>query len=147
MFKGMRSLLLCLIVLLQSGCFLAPTIDSFKKVGFSEEDRKALLPNAVKTFSDARHWGEPGEAMRMAAEKNREQIKNLIRKEKKEQKIVEGKVDFVDFSENGTKAEVDVMVRYYKVPYFVVTDRMEKQIWEFSLTDGWQIVSIEFNEN
>lgn len=126
-----------------NGCFLAPAIDSFNKLGVTESDRQALLAERLKNFSDALYWGQPGEALAFVAAQSRAELEPELRRIQKQEKIVESKIEGVGFSESGYKAKVDVVVRYFRVPFYVVNERAETQNWEFGLSGGWQLVSRE----
>lgn len=134
-------LLLGVFVASSSGCFLAPAIDSFNKLGVTSSDRQALLAERIKLFSDALYWGEPSEAMLFVAPAHRVTLEPEFRRIKKQEKIVENKIESVEFSEDARKAKVEMTVRSYKVPFYVVNDRTEIQNWEFNLSDGWLLAS------
>jgi hypothetical protein len=135
-------LLVCFgVVFSSSGCLLAPAIESFNKLGVTEADRQALLAERFKKFSDALYWGEPGEAIAFVAPKSREALEPDFRSIRKSEKIVDSHVESVGFSDNAYKAKVDVMVKSYKIPFYVVNERNETQDWEFTIKSGWLLVS------
>jgi hypothetical protein len=57
------------------------------------------------------------------------------------EKVVDAKVANVEFVESSYKALADISVRYFKIPYYVVHTRKERQEWVFSVSDGWKIAS------
>ncbi len=140
----------CLLTLLLSlslslqGCFFAPAIDSFKKLGVSATDRQALLAQQIKRFNDALHWGTNDQILALVSPMSREQIANDLEDEGEDMKVVDTRVADTSFDESAYKATVKIALRYYKVPYYVVKTRKEKQIWDFSLSDGWLLESREF---
>lgn len=135
--RAFAMLLLVSACFVQQGCFLAPAIDSFNKLGVTESDRKALLGERIHRFRDALYWGEPGEAIAFVLPQSRQMLEPAFRRIRKEEKIVDSRLESVEFLENGYKADVEMIVKYYRVPYYVVNERTEKQVWEFNMSDGW----------
>lgn len=129
------------------GCVLAPLIQSYKQIGVSESDRQQLLQDSVKDFQRALYWGQAGEAVALTEEASQEELRKLIRTSRKSEKIVESKVDYVEFGDESMDAEVEVVVKYYKVPFYVVNERTERQKWNFSYSSGWKYVSREIVDN
>ncbi|MCB0334416.1 MAG: hypothetical protein KDD55_13005 [Bdellovibrionales bacterium] len=126
---------------------LAPLIQSYKQIGVSESDRQQLLQDSVKDFQRALYWGQAGEAVALTEEASQEELRKLIRTSRKSEKIVESKVDYVEFGDESMDAEVEVVVKYYKVPFYVVNERTERQKWNFSYSSGWKYVSREIVDN
>ena len=139
----LKIVLACVLAGCLSGCFLAPAIDSFNQLGVTESDRVKLLPQQIKRFQDALYWSSPQEALTYAAAENRTEISQQLRNKKAEERIVESKIENVDFKDNAYSANVEVSVRYFVVPYYIVSRRLEDQGWRFSLTDGWKLVSLD----
>lgn len=142
----MKYKILAILIMLLSalqGCFLAPTIDSVRRAGVTPASRRGLLPENIKKFHDALYWGTPTEIMRYVDEKGREVISKQVSDMQDKERVVESKVKNIEFDDDAYEAEVNVNVRSFKVGYYVVTDRIEKQTWAFSLSDGWKIVSRE----
>jgi hypothetical protein len=134
-----------LLLVSLSACIFAPTIDSVRRAGLTEGSRQGLLPESLKNFNEALQWGSSQDAINYIDPEGQdiENMANQIQQLAQEEKVVESKILGIDFKENAFKAIVNVNVRAYKVPYYVVTDRKEKQIWKFSLSDGWKINSRE----
>lgn len=124
-----------------SGCFLAPAIDSFNKLGVTASDRQALLEDRFRKFSDALYWGEPGEAITFVTPESRADLEPVFRRIRKQEKIVDTKIESVGFSDNAFTAKIEVTQKYYRVPYYVVNERTESQEWEFHVNGGWLMVS------
>lgn len=123
-----------------SGCVLAPAIDSFRRAGVMEDDRRALLPKRVQRFYEALYWGKPTEALSFVTDEGREQVRRAL-KQRKEERVVESELADVRFQNEAYEAHVEVVIRYYKVPYYVVEERREKQLWKFGLADGWKLAT------
>ncbi len=134
---------LCLSLLCLSGCFLAPAIDSFNKLGVTKADRMQLLPVHVKRFNEALYWGRPDEALTYVADTHRTDIAKSLKDLKRSEKIMESNVEEVNFTEDAYAADIEVQVRYLSItrPTNVIQSRTERQNWQFSVSDGWQLVS------
>ena len=135
--------ILSLIVLAISSCVLVPVIDSVKKAGLTEGDRQALLGKRVKAFHESLYWGSTDDALLFVEDESKEDVAQKLDGIGDSEKVIETKVKTVNFEDNSFTAKVSLTVRSYKVPYYVVNDRHEKQTWIFSLTDGWKLKSLE----
>jgi len=123
-----------------SGCILVPAIDSMSELGVRRSDRERLLAQDVKKFNEALYWGSPLEALKFAADDARVDIQNHIAARRSDERIVENKIHAVKFLDDGAyEADVEVLVKYYRVPFYTVQERNEKQSWEFSLAGGWKL--------
>ena len=136
--------LMVFAVIFLEGCFLAPAIDSFKKLGVSESDRQALLPQQIKRFNEALHWATGDQVLSLVLPESREVIAKELESEGEDMKVVDTKITETVFDDGARKANVKVMLRYYKVPYYVVKTRKETQSWVFSVSSGWLLESREF---
>lgn len=122
-----------------SGCVaLAPVMQTYSQIGVSEGDRMRLLDTSLSEFSNAVYWGNANKALTFASDQAKEDLKNHIRQASKQEKVVETEVEFVDYDDDVYAAEVDVLVKYYKVPQYVVKERRERQFWQFSVASGWE---------
>ncbi len=139
--KLVATLLLQIIIL--SGCVFAPTIDSFRRAGITKADRASLLGGEVKKFHDALYWGQAETVLSMISEQAREDVLMELKGRTDEERIVESKIVALAISDDGFEANVEVAVRYFKVPTYIVNKRKEKELWRFSMTDGWRLVERE----
>lgn len=143
--KTSRFLISCLCALAVtiasslSGCILVPFIDAFKKTGATEGDRMALLAPEVQRFTEAIGWGKKTEALGFVLDESRKEISTQLKKIGSEERIVDSKVDEVEWANDAFDAHVAVKVQYFMVPYYVVKTRTEQQHWVFSLTGGWKL--------
>jgi hypothetical protein len=48
----------------------------------------------------------------------------------------------VTFGDGSWTADVDVVIKSYQAPYYVVNEHTERQTWKFSLSDGWRLAAI-----
>ena len=132
-----------ILFLLLSGCVLAPAIDSVKRAGVLEGDRQNLLSQEIKHFSDVMSLGQPTKMLEFVAADRLSQIAPDLKKNFKNEKIVDCSVDDVQFSNDSYDADVKVRIKYYKVPVYVVDERLEHQRWTFSSSTGWKIYERE----
>ena len=137
----MRNLLLAIALCLCTGCVVAPVIDAYNQLGLSKVDREKLLPKQVNAFQDHIHWGTPNESLQYVRVDKREKVGEQLEKGYEGVRVVESKVQSIQYNDASDVADVTLKVKYFKVPFYVVTDRVEKQHWEFSLSDGWQYIS------
>lgn len=141
MHLNLKAFLPVLFLVLQ-GCIFVPAIDSVSRLGVTRSDRERLLAEQIKKFQEVLFWGNPNEALRFARDDARDDVRRYLKQISQEERVVESKVKSIDFSGNSYAAEVEVGVKYYRVPYYLVNERFENQKWEFSTVGGWKIVAI-----
>lgn len=127
------------------GCVLVPFIDAFKKTGVAESDRQAMLGSDVKKFTDALVWGSQMDALSMVQPEAQSEIAKQISTLGEGLKVVDAKVNNAVFTNDAYEAEVNLTLRFYESPYFVVKNQKESQKWVFSLSDGWKLKSRTIN--
>ena len=132
-----------LIIFILQGCILAPTIDSMRRAGMTASSRRSLLPENIKKFHDALYWGSPSEIMAYVDDDGWPEISKQIEEMQDKERVVESKVKNVEFDSGAFEATVNVTVKAFKIGYYIVTDRHEKQTWTFSMSDGWKILHRE----
>ena len=62
-------------------------------------------------------------------------------------RLVDARIERIDFSSDAYKAGVEVQIRYYEVPFYVVRSRHETEQWAFSLSDGWKVEQREVKDD
>lgn len=122
-----------------SSCILAPAIDSFKQLGVTKSDRTALLPTTLKRFHDSLYWGKPQEAMELVVSDARPELSEELQAIAEDERVVDSKIRRVDFSEDASNAKVQVAIKFFKVPFYIVNERRELQEWTFSVSNGWKL--------
>ena len=129
----------CLVLLAAGlqGCILAHIGDSVQRAGVTESGRRRLLQEAVKDFHNAIYWGKPNRAAAYVVPERRQEVARQLHTMRRKERIVETNVDFVSYGPDARSAEVDVMYKYYRVPMFVVNERLEREQWTFSMSTGW----------
>ncbi len=138
-----KILMLIILPLALNACVLAPFIQSFKEIGVTEADRIVLFEKTMKDFEVAWQAGRLSRVLRYADESNRDSLSQLLRKSKKNEKVVDITVDDVAFNEDAREADAEVIVKYYEVPYYVVNERIEMEKWIFTVNTGWRLKSKE----
>lgn len=126
------SLIICL-----DACVLVPFIDSYKEMGVTQSDRQALLPKTLKKFQDFIYWGQYANALSFATEESAEQIRESL-KEYRNFKIVSMSAQDILFSDSSREATAYIVVKYYKIPNYIVVDENVKETWVFSNT-SWKL--------
>lgn len=144
--KFVRSIIILLISTAMGGCILAPIIDSVSKLGVTGGDRRALFEQRVKDFNEALYWGHPEQAVAYVDPSVRAELVNQLRKENKGRRLVESKIDWVEFNDGVDEVSVDIVVKYFDEPVYIVQNRKESQRWRFSYSDGWQLLKREVSK-
>jgi hypothetical protein len=139
MIRTYRVLMSLAVSLLFSGCILVPFLQAFKETGATPADRRALLEPETKKFSDAMLMGRKMRALSLVLPESRDEISQQIKDIGEGERVVEAKVDDIQWDPDAWKATVFIKIKYYKVPYYIVESRMDEQHWEFSMSDGWKL--------
>ncbi|NMC62966.1 MAG: hypothetical protein GYA55_07330 [SAR324 cluster bacterium] len=141
-----RSFLLAGIISLafsQSGCFLAPAIDSFKRAGLTASDRTRLLGERLKEYHEAIAWGDTDLALQYVEAEKRGEIRPIIETMSNEEKVTDTKVMSSIFDDSASNATIRIKIKSYKIPYYVVKDRIDEEEWEYSMSDGWLLKGLK----
>ncbi|MCB0336139.1 MAG: hypothetical protein KDD62_07525, partial [Bdellovibrionales bacterium] len=125
---------------------LVPIISSFKEMGVTKEDRARILENDVKQFNYAIAEGRSMAALKYVQDEYQSEFKDQLRGVSRDEKIVDASVSFVDLSEDGYHADVEMLVRFFNKSRMIVNERLEKQRWYFSMSDGWRLGDREILE-
>lgn len=143
-----RVLMLLTISISLSGCFLVPFVDTFQKSGITESSRKELLPQKLKSFYTnvrARRFFDMSEYLHPD---RRDTLLTAMRKNRKTEKVTDSEIDYIEFFDDARTAEVHVLVSYFHKPYYVVQQRLEKQIWKFyGSRSSWRLYQRVIDED
>lgn len=131
------------IAVFLNSCILAPIIQGFQESGATPSSREQLLAKDVKRFTEAVFWGNTRQALKYVDPALSPDLSAELAKYQGNRRLVEGKLIDIRFSESSFQAEVDLLMRYYEVPVYVVKESNETQEWKYSFTDGWKIVARE----
>lgn len=129
-----------------SGCILAHLREATKELGVTPNDRKSLINKEVKDLHYALQEGHLMRALRNVDEDYRYEMKDNFKATVDGEKIVDFKIEYIDFSGDAYNAEVELKVRYYKIPTYIVETRLERELWVYNTPSGWKVISREFEE-
>lgn len=141
--RYLKVIVLVLLSFLEIGCILVPAIDSVKRLGVTAGDRERLLNQEIKKFQEVLFWGNPQEVMAFASEEAQPSLREYLKQFGHDQRVVESKVKSIDFADDSYSANVEVGIKYYRVPFYMVNERFENQKWKFSMAGGWKLVSLQ----
>ena len=141
-----RGLFIFMITILLSGCVvLAPFIQAWKNVGASEADRIVLFNQRIKRFGEALYWSKGEAALYVDSDADASVRKNLTMT-RENIRVVESRIKDVTYEDNAFTAQVEFVVRYYRIPYYIVLDETEKQVWKFHIGDNWYLLKREMTK-
>jgi hypothetical protein len=135
----LSSALFSLVTVSFSGCVLVPFVQAFKEAGATEGDRMALLPDNVKKFNSAMVFGNRMEAMQYVASDSQTKIAAGIQSDPESERVVDSKVNNIIWADSAYEATVEIKVKYFKVPVYIVNTRVEEQRWVFNVGQGWKL--------
>ncbi len=134
-------LALLLNLILCSGCILVPMIDSVERSGVNSSGRQALLHETITEFHHALFWGQANEALEYVSPQHADTMRTELRSKRDKERVVESDVELVDFSPDSFNASVEVTERFHDFSTNSVSSRLEIEKWEYSMLDGWKLVS------
>lgn len=136
-----RALTLSLLLLAcASGC------STVNQMAAGNEGREQLLHEQLPTFHRAVYWGRPQEVIDQVDPPARAGFMNREQLIGEDEQLVELNVDKVRFGQDAREATVDVIVRYFKKPTYVVQERRSQETWAFTKMDGWRYRGAEIVE-
>lgn len=142
-----KYLLLAFLALSLSGCVLVPFLDSFEKSGLREKDRKEILEKTVTAFYTKVTNGEFSDLGEYLDPEFADDLIDQLRINRRNEKIIEGTIDFVTFDEDAKEARVDMLVSFFEKPYYIVNERIEKQTWVFlGISSQWRLRAREITQ-
>ncbi len=137
--RNASKLALVFAVVSLSGCVIfAPFIQAWKNVGATSADRIALFEPRLKRFGEAIYWSK-GEAALFIDKSAPDEVRKTLTTEHENIRIVESRPKHVEYSADTFTAEVELLVRYYRIPFYIVTDSLEHQTWVFHVGDNWYL--------
>jgi hypothetical protein len=140
--KRILPLLLVVLATLLSGCIMAPVVSSIQESGLTESGRQIALNDAIKEFNSALFWQNYAKARTFALEENMGDLHRALVAKKEQGRVVDSKVEGINYTDDSYKAEVDVAVRVQNFSTMIVASQVDKQVWKFSIYDGWKLESI-----
>lgn len=144
-FSGRVRLVIALLSLVSSvGCGSA-SVGKFDSIFAGSDERSVMLSQRLDKFHRAVYWGSVNEVTEYVMPDKQLTFISDLKKQRKEQQFVDFEVSQVDFTDpEKNNADVEVKVRFFKVPTYVVETRREIQHWEFDRFDGgWKLRDVE----
>lgn len=132
-----------LLVFTLSGCMLLDRTQMRAAVSMGDA-KKTLLSERLNAYQKAMYWGEAEAALGIIEEGSRRDIYPILQKTFKKSKIVDIKGEVIVVNEDGSGADTEVVVRYFKLPSNQVLTKTQKIYWRFDrFNGGWFIRSLE----
>ena len=142
----LRLILLATVIASLGGCvILAPFIQAWKNVGATPGDRMALLGQRLKRFGEALYWGK-GEAVLYIDSEASSDVRKSLTMQREDIRVVESKVKNIEYENDTFTANVEFQVKFYRIPFYIVTDTIEKQVWKFHIGDNWYLQERELSK-
>lgn len=112
---------------------------------FAGEQRKSeLLQARLELFNRAVYWGAADEVMAYVEPEQRTKLFRQFKQSRQKEKLVDLNVADVLFENNSNDAAVEMQIRYYEEPRYVVKTRSEKQKWTYHrFGGGWLLHEAE----
>ena len=131
------------LVMAVAGCTLPP---SLQEAFGTQTGRTRQLGERVVKFHKAINWGMPEQALDFVSPKVQGNFVDLVIGDEGEKRIVDvsvAKIDY-DVEHDPSKAKVEAVIRFFRVPNMIVETRRARETWEFSQLDGgWQFLEAE----
>jgi hypothetical protein len=128
------------------GC-AALNSDNLNDIFATDGVKAKRLNERVEKFHQALYWSSAQEAAMYIDKSQRREILRTLIGEKQKQKLVDLSVDFVDLQSDGETALIDVRVRYYPIPHYVIITRVDQETWKFDrFGGGWFLTDREIGE-
>lgn len=135
----------CILLTSLSGCILVPAVDSARKAGLTKLGRQEALESRLREFHNALFWGRFNSAVAFATPENESVLRNQFRNNQGKRRVVDSKVEYINFDEDAYKADVEMELRYHNLATNIVTPARKFEEWQFSVSDGWRIVAMTEN--
>lgn len=134
-------ILLIIGALLISSCGIIRSLDD---IVTTSSGREGKLATTTRVFNELLFWNKVDDASAFVAPEFRRTFAREFAQKVGKEKIVDQNVIGVEFYDNTNKADVEVVVRYFEIPSYVVNTRHEKQVWKyFRLGGGWNLSGFE----
>jgi hypothetical protein len=122
-------------LLLMSAC---SKLQKIEQLTAFKADKEEMLGERLAMFKKAVYWGSFAEAGTLMDRSMRREYVNLMKRRKRSERFVDIEVDRIDFDEDSNEAVVDLYIRYYGQPTYLVNDRVERFTWKYNrLGGGW----------
>lgn len=137
-----RLLGVLLLAALCTACSSHGRLEDVMVVG--EESLQTALQERLERFNRARYWGGLSETVAFVTPKYQ---RDFIQKERSNtdvQRMVRTDVLRVELVDSGSSAEVEMEVRYFEKPTYLVKTRKEVQTWKYHrFAGGWLLTELD----
>jgi hypothetical protein len=128
--------LLCALSSTLSGCSILYRISQGK------EGRLVSLNEVLENFKKAMYWSKPQELSKFMEDGRKTELLRGFKEQQKGEKLVSIEIGDIEIHDDLNHASVEMLVKYFRVPNYVVETRREMQEWNFSVVFGtWKIES------
>lgn len=143
-----RGLVLVFFLLLGgslSGCsLLSGTLNSFDRMTAGAKQRQEMLSTSLDKYHRAVYWGDLETAAAFVSDEVKNSFTRDMLQRKQSEKLVEIKIEAVDYDIGGESALVRTTIRYFQIPQYVVQHRREQELWKFDrFGNGWLAFKVE----
>ena len=141
--RSRKTLTLALAALLSlSGCSLISVLDLATA---GRESKQKALGERVTKFHRELYWASDAQFMAYIEDSKRPELGRQLRQNKELEKLVDLEVRELNLhADDSDKADVEVKVRYYKKASLTVSERFERETWEYyRFRGGWFLVTRE----
>lgn len=133
--------LLLLLGMTTSGCY------SIKDMVADDESKEEMLNTRVESFHRTVYWGKVDDAKLFVKKEKQKEVLDRAKFNRRDERLVDLDVENITLNEDGT-ADVDVKVRYFRTPSYLVETRRERERWNFErLGGGWFLEDIDVIES
>jgi hypothetical protein len=141
----MKKIILVVFVLLL-GCSGKAQPHSIENLFVSSKGQAKQLPEVIKLFNHNLYWGSLEQAAEYIVPENRSQFVRNAKSKRETEKLVDLEIGYIDFSDNNDSATVDIKVKYYRVPNYIIETRYDQQRWSFSrYSGGWLLENYQLD--
>ncbi len=132
---------LCLISTLAVGCSSQARLEDV--VVFGNSSLQSALQERLERFNRARYWGGLSETVAFVKPNYQRQFVEAERGNTDIQRMVRSDVTHVELSPDGKSADVQIEVRYFEKPTYLVRTRTEEQTWAYNrFGGGWLLTEL-----
>lgn len=135
----------CLIGLavLQTGC-LGTALSTLDDMTAGMNQRIAMHQNAVQVFHKGVSWGAPETVSKYVSPRIISTFAKKFPGYSDKEKLVGIEVDEIAYEEDAKTAYVDVTIKYFRKPAYVVDTKKQSEKWEFrSMDGGWLLTDAQ----
>ena len=143
-----KLIILLTLALALTGCpIIVPFVDSYHESGHSSSSRQELLDQRLRIFFNVLSDRHNPNFTKYLNSENKREVLNSLRAIRKDTNIVDAEIEFIDYDEKFRVAEVEILMKRYKTPYYIVNDVPVTMIWKFvGSSSGWRLSYIQENK-